>query len=78
MSTVIQKKDKPSVAERQENKAAKFVRESYVEVFKKTSWPSRADLTKFTGVVLGTITIFALYLGALDFILTRLMTRLLR
>jgi preprotein translocase subunit SecE len=78
VSTVIQKKDKPAVADKPESKATKFVKESYVEVVRKTSWPSKADLVKFTGVVLGTILVVAVYLGVLDLVFGKVIGRLLR
>lgn len=78
MSTVIQKKDKAAAPGKQDSKLIKFVKESYVEVVRKTSWPTKLELTKFTGVVLGTIVVIAVYLGVLDLLLTKIIGRLLR
>ena len=49
---------------------AKFLAESKVEVFKKATWPSRAEVQKHTTVVIVAILIVAAYIGGLDAILT--------
>ena len=65
-----------SVVERCENamfkKLAKFLREVKVEL-KKVSWPSRAEISGSTGVVIVTVIIVAIYLGILDNILQQIM-----
>ncbi|MCL2791766.1 MAG: preprotein translocase subunit SecE [Spirochaetaceae bacterium] len=47
---------------------AGFFKESYSEL-KKVIWPSRADVAASTKVVIVTTIIFALLLGAVDFLL---------
>ena len=47
------------------NKFITFLREVRVEL-SKVSWPSRRQLTLYTGVVLGLCVFFAIYLGGLD------------
>ncbi|MEN6357221.1 MAG: preprotein translocase subunit SecE [Armatimonadota bacterium] len=50
----------------------KFIKESWYETFKKSSWPTKAELKQFTIVVIFTIVAIAVYIGAIDFILTKL------
>ncbi len=47
------------------NKIATFLREVRTELG-KVSWPTRNQLIRYTGVVLGLCLFFAIYLGALD------------
>ncbi len=60
------------------DKITKFVRESYVEVVKKASWPSWPELKKFTTVVIIAVLIVGFYIGILDFGLGKLTAPLLR
>jgi preprotein translocase SecE subunit len=53
------------------SRASRFLRESYIEVFKKASWPSWPELKKFTLVVLFAIIIVGVWIGALDWVLTQ-------
>ena len=53
-------------------KLVKFLREVKVEL-KKVSWPSRAEISGSTGVVIVTVIIVAIYLGILDNILQQIM-----
>ena len=50
---------------------AKFIKESWYETFKKSSWPTKSELKQFTIVVIFTILAIAVYIGAIDFILTK-------
>ncbi len=56
-------------------KLVKFLREVKVEL-KKVSWPSRAEISGSTGVVIVTVLIVALYLGILDYILQNVMMQI--
>ncbi|MFC1717071.1 preprotein translocase subunit SecE [Candidatus Poribacteria bacterium] len=56
-------------------KLFKFLREVRVEL-KKVSWPSRAEISGSTGVVVVTVLIVALYLGILDYILQKIMMQI--
>jgi len=47
------------------NSVFTFLREVRVELG-KVSWPSRTQLLRYTGVVIGLCLFFAIYLGALD------------
>jgi preprotein translocase subunit SecE len=56
-------------------KLVKFLREVKVEL-KKVSWPSRAEISGSTGVVIVTVIIVAIYLGIVDNILQQIMMRI--
>ncbi len=56
-------------------KLFKFLREVRVEL-KKVSWPSRAEISGSTGVVIVTVLIVALYLGVIDYILQKIMMQI--
>ena len=49
----------------------RFLRESYIEVAKKASWPTWPELKQFTVLVIFAVVIAGIWLGCLDFILTR-------
>ncbi len=50
------------------NKLLTFFKESYAEL-KKVVWPSRQDVISSTWVVIVSVTIFAVVLGLVDFLL---------
>lgn len=45
---------------------------------KKTVWPTKKDLVKYTGVVLAFIVVFAVVVGAMDFALVELLNLIVR
>ena len=45
---------------------------------KNVSWPSREETIRLTGIVVGISLIVAIFIGALDFIFTNLMTLTLK
>jgi preprotein translocase subunit SecE len=49
----------------------KFVRESYVETTQKSAWPTWTELRQFTMVVLFAIIVVSIWVGGIDFILTK-------
>lgn len=51
------------------NRLITFLKEVKNEL-SKVSWPSRRQLTVYTGVVLGLCLFFAIYLGGIDLVLT--------
>jgi preprotein translocase subunit SecE len=55
--------------------AATFFQEAWVEL-KKTTWPDKDTTTKSTIVVLGLVLATAVYVGGLDFILSKIMNPL--
>jgi preprotein translocase SecE subunit len=50
----------------------KFVRESYVETTQKAAWPTWTELRQFTIVVIFAVVVVAIWIGGIDFILTRI------
>lgn len=57
--------------EAEENTLARYARETRGEM-RKVTWPTREDATRLTLIVLGFTTVFALFLGFLDFGWSRL------
>lgn len=53
------------------NSPIKFIKEVKAEL-KQVSWPTKDEVTKLTGVVIVISLIVGLYIGILDFILTKL------
>ena len=47
---------------------SQFLRESYIEVVKKASWPSWSELKKSTVVVIVAVLVIAFWIGGLDFL----------
>jgi preprotein translocase subunit SecE len=54
-----------------------FFREVMVE-FRRVNWPSRADVTNSTVVVMAVVFVLAFFLGAVDVGLSRIVERILR
>jgi len=54
---------------------SRFLREVQIEL-KKTNWPTRNDLTKFTIVVMVTIVVVSVYLAISDLIVASVFNRL--
>lgn len=50
----------------------RFVKEAYVEVRYKTTWPNWTELKKFTAVVIIAVLIVTVWIAGLDGILSRL------
>ena len=68
-----------SVAAKREGfgkRMSRFLRESWIEVVKKASWPTWAELKKSTTVVIVAVIVIAAYLGLWDFLLGKLSTPL--
>lgn len=53
------------------SRAAKFVRESYVETWHKSAWPTWTELRQFTLVVIFAVLVVSIWIGGIDFILTK-------
>jgi|GEM_PF-1867986 len=51
-----------------------FLQETIVEL-KKTTWPAKQEAWRLTAVVIGVITVLGIYMGTLDFVLTKLVDR---
>jgi len=58
-------------------RAQEFVREVVTE-FRKVAWPSRQELINSTVVVIAVTVVVALFLGAVDVVLARVVERILR
>jgi preprotein translocase SecE subunit len=56
----------------------RFLREAWVEVRYKASWPSWPELKRFTAVVILAVIIVGVWIGGLDWILTRITEPLLK
>jgi len=57
---------------------SQFLRESYIEVVKKASWPSWSELKKSTVVVIVAVLVIAVWIGGLDFLFGRVTGPLFR
>jgi preprotein translocase SecE subunit len=53
-------------------RAIRFVKESYVETWHKSAWPTWAELRSFTLVVIFAVLVVAIWIGGIDFILTKI------
>lgn len=58
------------------NRIIVFLREVRTEMT-KVSWPSRTQLMRYTGVVLGICLFIAIYLGGLDALYASALSRLI-
>jgi preprotein translocase subunit SecE len=64
---------KPASAARKDGtipRISRYLKEVQVEL-RKTTWPTRQELTNSTKVVLGTVIVVGVYLGVIDWLLTR-------
>ena len=52
-------------------KGSNFLREVIVEL-KKTTWPTPKEAWRLTSVVIGVILSIAIYMGVIDYVLTKL------
>ena len=50
----------------------RFVRESYVETWHKSAWPTWKELRQFTTVVIFAVMVVSAWIGGLDFILGKI------
>ncbi len=53
------------------NKFIQYIKESYLEL-RKVTWPTREQVTNYTIAVIVTSLIFAIFLGLLDFIFSKI------
>jgi preprotein translocase subunit SecE len=78
-STVIQmKKPEISIAKPAISKIGpiQFIKQSVTEL-KKVTWPTRQDTVKLTLIVLAVSTVVGLYIGALDYLYTKIIEYLI-
>jgi len=53
-------------------RAARFIRESYVETWHKSAWPTWTELKQFTIVVIFAVLVVAVWIAGIDFLLTKI------
>jgi preprotein translocase SecE subunit len=51
-----------------------YIQETWTEL-KKTTWPTKQEATRLTGVVIGVIIVLGIYMGLLDLILSTIVNR---
>ena len=59
------------------NKLRKFVSEVKTEM-KKVSWSTRKELINSTGIVIVTVFLLAVYIGAVDFVISQAVNLVIR
>jgi len=59
------------------NKITKFLKEVQTEL-KKVIWPTRPQALRLTAIVIGVSLAVGLYVGALDYVLTKVVGRIVR
>lgn len=64
-------------APKKENRIVRYLRETRAELAKVT-WPTREEALRLTGVVLATMVAFSLFLGVVDYVLSKLFALLVR
>jgi preprotein translocase subunit SecE len=60
-----------------ENRIVRYFRETRAEL-RKVTWPSREEALRLTGIVLATTVGFSLFLGVVDYLLSKLFALLIR
>ena len=65
----------PSGAEQSRKSASNFLQETLDEL-KKTTWPTKQESWRLTGVVIAVIIVLGFYMGVLDFVLTSIVNKL--
>ena len=58
-------------------KTKSFLKEVRIEL-KKVNWPNRKETIRYTLIVIVILTVVGLYLGAVDFLVSRLLNRLIQ
>jgi preprotein translocase SecE subunit len=53
-------------------RAVRFIRESYVETWHKSAWPTWTELKQFTIVVIFAVLVVAVWIAGIDFLLTKI------
>ncbi len=64
----------PVSPEQNLQRTTNFLQETWVEL-KKTTWPTKKEAWRLTSVVIGVIAALGLYMGTLDFVLTKLVDK---
>lgn len=71
-NAVAKSTSKPNKGEGFFARVGKFLRESYNETFKKSAWPSSAELRQFTLVVIFALVVVTIWIGGFDYIFGRI------
>jgi preprotein translocase SecE subunit len=50
----------------------RFLKESYIETWHKSSWPTAPELRQFTIVVIFAIAVVTLWIGGIDMVLSKI------
>lgn len=53
---------------REKSKIEKFLREVWVELTQKVTWPSKKELLEMTAVILLFIVVWGIFIGAADYV----------
>jgi preprotein translocase subunit SecE len=76
-ATKPQKSKKTKGKRRKENALVRYFRQTWVEL-KKTTWPSRNEGAKLTGIVLAVTVAMSLLLGLIDWLFSLLFSFLVK
>lgn len=58
------------------SRMGKFIRESFNETYHKSAWPTWPELKQFTLIVIFALLVVSIWVGGIDFVLTRLTERI--
>ncbi len=61
---------------KKENRIVKYLKETRAEL-RKVNWPTREEAIRLTGIVLATTVAFALFLGLVDYLLSKVFALLI-
>ncbi|MBN1580790.1 MAG: preprotein translocase subunit SecE [Anaerolineae bacterium] len=76
-ATKPQKQKKTKDGRRKENAIVRYFRQTWVEL-RKTTWPSRSEGAKLTGIVLAVTVAMSLLLGLIDWLFSLLFSFLVK
>ena len=62
---------------KKENRIVKYLKETRAEM-RKVTWPTRDEAVRLTGIVLATTVAFSLFLGLVDYLLSKVFALLIR
>jgi preprotein translocase subunit SecE len=76
-ATKPQKSKRTKGGRRKENAIVRYFRQTWIEL-KKTTWPSRSEGAKLTGIVLAVTAAMSLLLGLIDWLFSLLFSFLVK
>jgi preprotein translocase SecE subunit len=68
------KSDAPNQTEQAVEQRRAFFQETWIEL-KKTTWPTKQEANRLTGVVFGVIVAVSLFMGTLDWLLSFIISK---